>query len=260
MRTSAWLTGTLLLTACGGGIGDGPIDGTKIGNPGANVKVQLSAFSSDENVAKIPLPQALTTGVVVTRAIIGVEELKFVRPQADGTCNLGLLDDDYNLEIESFFVADLVQGLSLPELEISKQDGFCAVGMSLEDAEDMPAGTPLREFLDDARIYVEGARADGTPFVLRSDEVRDLPILLSEVLSFAQDRETYTIAFDVAQWFANVDLDGAVPSGGTIFIDEDNNPGLLAQFDAAVGSSVGLCSDDGKYEVGNCADDGDDDD
>jgi len=254
MRNMGWLAGAVLLAACGVGIGDGPIDGTKTGNPGQNAKVQvqMAAYSSDENVATVPQPQALTTGVVVTRAIIGVEELEFVRPLPDGTCDTAILDDAYALEIHSFFAVDLVQGTALDELEIAKSDGFCAVNMSLEDGEELPAGTPLREFLDDARIYVEGTRADGTPFFVRSKEVRDLPLLLADLLQFQQDRETYTISFDVAQWFADVDLDGAEASGGRILIDRRNNEDVLAQFEASVAGSLGLCRDpdrdDDRYE------------
>ncbi len=262
MKTAAWLVGAGLLAACGGGGIDGPIGGTKIGNPDAAVKVELRAISSDPTVVALPQPNALTTGITLGRVIIGVEELKFVRPQADGTCNILALAEDYHYEIDRFFGAELVQGTGLGEHLIDKTDEFCAVALDLEDAGELPAGTEYREFLNDARIYVEGARKDGTPFVIRSTEVRDLPIEFDTLLSFEKDG-TFTVQYDVAPWFATLDLEGATPSGGQILIDEDNNVALFNQFEAAVASAVGICRDpdrdEPRYGLDECFEEEDDD-
>lgn len=229
---------TLIVAALAAGCG-GPIGGTETGNPDAQVRVQMTAWSSNDEVASIPLSQALTTGVVITRALIGVEEIRLIRALADGTCPVLAVDDD-GIEIERAFVADLLRPETLTPITVPKAAVFCGFRVGLEEGEDLPGGAVLGE----AEILIEGTRSDGTPFELRSDGIGDIRVNRSSPFSFTQDDSLWFVAFDVASWFADVDLDAATPVGGTILIDEENNPAQLAQFEAVIEAAAGTCDDD----------------
>lgn len=240
-----------ILLACGCGFA-----GTETGNPDLQLRMQLAAYTSDPDAVALPTPQALSTGVLVSRAIIGVEEIELVRPRPDGSC------DPYaeGKDIDTFFTADLVRGRPLPEVTLASGESFCAVYLELDDAEELPTGTEHRELLGDARLHVEGSRADGTPFVLRSEAVRELAFVHPSPRTFRGD-ELFLVAFDVARWFAEIDLDALVPEDdGTIRIDERRNTAALRQFEAALAASLGACvdpDDDGRIE--RCEWDDDDD-
>ncbi len=247
MRQASWIVGTMLLVT---GCGDGAVSGTKIGNPTATVQMRTTAWSSDENVATIPQAQALTTGVVVTRAILGIEEIRLIEALPDGTCPLS----DDGPEIERAFTTDLIRGDDLVPITVAKATRFCQVRFKLEEGEDL-VGSEHGTLLGEAEILVEGARQDGTPFELRSREIGDIRIGDGFTsFSFDQDEVRWNLAFDVARWFVNVDLDGGIPSGGTIRIDEDNNRGLLEQFEDAVERGANACEDDEGPADDDCRD------
>jgi len=244
------------LALCAAACGDAAT-GTKIGNPGAQfsqLRVELTAWSSDEAVATIPHPRALTTGVVITRAILGVEELRLVPALPDGTCPL--VDD--GPEIEREFTADLVAGTPLPPIEVPRNDRFCEFRVELEEGADLQ-GTEHGALLGEAELLVEGARGDGTPFVLRTRDIGEIRFRRSTPFTFTADALWY-LAFDVASWFAAVELDAAsVGTDGTIRIDDRENEPLLEQFLAAFEAGTDACDDDDDDRFENDCDDDDDD-
>ncbi len=84
--------------------------------------------------------------------------------------------------------------------------------------------------------------SDGTiiPVVLYSDFAKQvqLPLANGGVTVPSNSSVAITIVFDLNKWFGNLDLTGATVTDGKIVIDSQNNPSLLAAFEANVASNI----------------------
>ncbi len=84
--------------------------------------------------------------------------------------------------------------------------------------------------------------SDGTiiPVVLSSDFAKQvqLPLANGGVTVPSNASVAITIVFDLNKWFGNLDLTGATVTDGKIVIDSQNNPSLLAAFEANVASNI----------------------
>ena len=207
--------------------------GTETGNPSATVQasIGLTAFSSDPSAVSLPADGA-SGGVRLTEAWVSVKQINLVRQ--------AICDGSTEQEIEfTGPVGDLAATGSLLEvLEIPATD-YCRVRIRIDEPED---GAPAE--IAGSSVVLRGTTAAGTPFELRSEERFQL-LLRSRGQPFTIDetRDAILLAFDVKRWFDGVPLDDGTPTGGTIVIDEDSNPGLLAAFQDKVNASLAVYRD-----------------
>lgn len=244
IRTAAAAAVALAAVACeGGGIGGGPGTGTETGNP--DLQMTVTAYSSNKQAIELARSGAPTpeSPVVIDKALMGIEVLTLLRGDQCAATEIPEAEDE---ELENKEVIDLTGAFTVPAREVSPDDRFCGVFVELEDGEEMQH--PRAAELGEARLLIEGRRANGDRFVLQSENVREMVLRTGDAaFTVGGEGETLYLAFDVARWFEGLDLDGASASGGVVRIDEDNNAGLLARFEAqlAGGAAVyGECGED----------------
>jgi hypothetical protein len=138
---------------------------------------------------------------------------------------------------------------ALTDLEVSATN-YCRFEFRWDALRDEGTGAP-GELLD-ASILLQGRRADGTRFVLRSergDEMR----LDARNGSFTVDDLTSAlfVTFDVQDLFDGIDIDGAEVGGdNTIRIEDGENDDLLSIFDDNLADAAKLFDDkDGDGEL-----------
>lgn len=124
------------------------------------------------------------------------------------------------------------------------RDAYCALSSQHARAPaTLPNGAPPE--LADRSLVVIGRRGDDVAFRLGSAAV--VPFTLSAAPpGFAVDDQNHSLilAFDLAAWFANVDLDGiVVDPGDSIRVNATENPDQLAAFEAAIAGSASLHHD-----------------
>ncbi|WP_373048830.1 hypothetical protein [Vulgatibacter sp.] len=239
--TIAWgMAGAVWLAGCG-------VGGTKTGNPDqvvpdvdAEIEVELRAWSSEESVASLPEgQQALTQGAALRRMLLSVYEVRLVEAIADGACS-GAVDGPV---IDGARAIDLLRGEALPPLTVAKKTRFCGLRLSLQPGSFLEERSEEAELLGDASIFIEGSRADGTPFIVHSRGVREILLRSQRAFGFTED-ERWFVAFDAARMFAPVDLEGAEVEGGLILISGYQNYEQLVQFEEVAPRSVNACLDD----------------
>lgn len=195
---------------------------TETGNP---FTAALSAHTTNENAVSL----AEGGDIVIRSAWIGV-----------GDIELELAADCDDAEMETVlpgpFIADLVGEPFRRTLDVPASP-YCRVVVPLEPQPDPELGG--------SSIVIEGMTADGDPFVLRSGvdaelevESRAAPFMLDDVV------DELVLSFDLARWFAGVDVSAAVVGGdGTIRIDDANNEALLDVFEENVEDALELYDD-----------------
>ena len=134
-----------------------------------------------------------------------------------------------------------------------EHDAFCSVGVRLQPSGDpLPAGAPPE--LAGASIVVLGRLPDDTSFVIVSRVDTEYELRASGGrFDMSETDDGVFLGFDVAAWLADLDLASGTPGvDGRIRIDADDNPDLLAAFEARIGSGLELYRDndhDGRPDV-----------
>lgn len=218
--------------------------GTEVGNPVADVRVSLTARSSDATVvlhdsgdAGVPVD-----GVAIEELWVSLGSVRFV------------LDDDCEAErdlrgvLEGPFVADLASAPS-PLASDLPRGRYCSVRASLERAAASDAGAP--EGLEGHSLLLRGHRADGVPFTIRTRDKPDF-VLHGQNRGFSADDASNALflAFDAATWLEGVDLQGAAPNAqGQVVIEPGTEMTRLTTFETNLRRSLALFKDgngDGK--------------
>jgi len=153
---------------------------------------------------------------------------------------------DAKAVVAGSFTVELVKRLATTtetKLEVAR---YCAFEVQLRRTKGRFAGAPSD--LKNASIVVDGRRADGVAFTIRSRLDSTLTLRAVELEGFAlSDAGARWIAgIDIARWFENLDLLEASadsPRGRTVVIDEKSNPELLAKFNANVEQGFALFDD-----------------
>lgn len=119
---------------------------------------------------------------------------------------------------------------------------FCSVELPFQAvaADDTKAPALLRGH----GIVVAGELADGTPFLLQSDQA-PLVRLQGEANGFelSPQAPNALIAFDFATWLEDVDWAAASVDAGRISVDAGSNTDILRAFESQLASGVALYRD-----------------
>jgi hypothetical protein len=213
------------LAACDGG--------TDVGNP---VDVGFEAHDLDDGTGAREA-SAANGRVEVDELWIKVRELR-IRPA--NRCE----DPTVESRLPAPIAIDLIPGMVPADLDdLAVEAGpYCRLDFGWH-YEDGPAGGPPE--LDRHSIVVFGSRADGTPFVIRSDRGDSLS-LDARGGAFGIDDATIGlwIGVDANAWLAGMDFDTAVVGGdGVIRIDDDTNRDLIDLFEDNVAPAIRLYVD-----------------
>lgn len=206
--------------------------GTETGNP-FQVELRADAHSSD--------PEAIAVGaggaVVVSQAWLALDPI-FLFPTFD--C-IGTITD----ESADFGTADhAASGAVLEEFAIDEGEYCRALLPFVRAAAPLPAGAPAE--LEGSSVVITGqVVASGTPFRLISRLERTIDVrTVGQGFALAADRPGLFLGFDVATWFAGVDLATAELDGeGVAVIDDASNPELLSAFEAELAAGIELYRD-----------------
>ncbi len=207
--------------------------GTETGNP-FQVELRADAHSSD--------PAAIAVGeggaVVVSQAWLALDPIAWF---PDFDC-IGSAASD----MPDFGTADhAAAGAVLEEFELV-EGHYCRARLPFVPASaPLPGGAPAE--LEGASVFIAGeVVASGTPFRLVSRLERTIDVRAVGGQSFAlqADQPALFLGFDVATWFAGVDLAGAELDGdGVAVIDDASNPDLLSAFEGDLAAGIELYRD-----------------
>lgn len=230
--------------------------GTETGNPAVPVTIALGARSSDPSVIAI---RSGASGAVVREAWIAFGEPVFLDPGQCGNI------EDLRPPGPTLAATDLAAPDADIDLDVPAKT-YCGMWVPLQGKTpqgELPAAAP--DDLADSSIVVRGERADGTPFLLRHAEQDELEIAaIDGTFDVAALGPALILAFDLADWMRDVDLDAAdVNADGEIVIDPPDNSALHAAFDFRLECSLelyldedenGALDEDVDTLVGRCAD------
>ncbi|MGM0557869.1 MAG: hypothetical protein ACQEVA_15900 [Myxococcota bacterium] len=220
------LAGSLLMASC---------VGTEVGNPqdeNADVSVQFTGVEQ-------PPPNALTlsSGVRIDEAWLVFSEASV---ELASQC-----DEDGEIDVEQPFAVELVGGSELPapNMFTRPQGSYCRFELELDalDAADLPEDVPAE--LVNTSVLVRGARADGTPFELRS--TTDESIAIEGDFAFDRTEESLLVAFALDRWFADAGLD-ALTATDPIVIDDEVNSTVLEIINESIPKSALLIRDENR--------------
>lgn len=221
MRAGAWrfiLVAVLSLA----GIADVAADGQRI-----ELKLTLSARSSDPSAVTLAPQPTSTPATRIDAVWLGIRD---VRLRRIGACSRpaphALADGSFTAEL----VSARLDGL--PGALATDAGRYCSLALGFRRVDNDVTGMP--DALRGATILIQGRRADGTPFVLRSRRVLAprLRSLDRQGIALTDPLTALIISVDLARWFKEVDLSLAEPGepGAPIRIDESNNRALLERF------------------------------
>lgn len=222
--------------------------GTDVGNPPSQVtdtEVTVSLRGVDRGA---PSGLVLATGDEVTEAWVVIDKLRL---RGAESCEGNAAADDVTGPI----VAELVSGRELPSApSFTRQDAsFCRLQVSIRPlGAGEVAGAPAE--LAGTTLLLRGRRADGVPFVLRSDLGQKLQLdARTAPFTGADGQLSLEVRFAIDAWLSAADLAGAelsdVDGVPTIEIDHDRNKDSLEAVEHVLDDSLSLWRDD---------DDGDD--
>ena len=213
--TLRWLSFVVLLWTLG-------CTGTETGNPSLQQSLTLRARSRN--------PADVTFGSGQGRVRVDAAWVVL------GEVSLGECDGHSEPVLEP--VATDLAAAPAPRSFDHERPRYCTVDTGWERAAaHAPAEAPPE--LVDRSLVVIGRRSDDVQFRLGS--TLNLPIHVAAAEPGFELAQPLILAFDLAQWFASVDLDAATVGGdATIRIDANENPTLLAELEASLPASATL--------------------
>ncbi|NUP08026.1 MAG: hypothetical protein HOW73_18425 [Polyangiaceae bacterium] len=219
------------------GLGCGPRGGTDVGN-GVTATFDVSAYKG----AGTDEVSTLSSGARVDAFWISVAGFRLL-PGAGCTGSSG----EGQLTLDGPIVANLAEQDAAPGSsdDVAVDGGeYCRLRASLEQASasDLPPGAPAS--LEGASLYLEGVRADGTPFRLRSKRKVSLQLDAPEGTSFELAGDSHlVVAFDLEEAVASLDLD-TLDGDDEIVIDETIEPQRLTAFEGSLRTAARLFRDE----------------
>jgi hypothetical protein len=219
----------------------GSCTGTEVGNPVADIRVSLTARSSDaELVIGGGGGDAGTTDASATLTIdelwVSLGDVRFV---LDEDCTA---QRDLRGLLEGPFIADLAHAPSPLATDLPR-GRYCSVRVSFERAAANDAGAP--DGLQDHTVLIRGHRADGVPFSIRTRNKPDF-VLHGQNEAFRADEagDALFLAFDAGAWLNGVDLASATPNAdGEVVIEPGGEMALLTTFETNLRRSLALFKD-----------------
>jgi hypothetical protein len=208
------LYAALASNACGGSETAMPIDSSI-------TKIALTAVSTDESAVAVRSDSAALS---VEEAGLSLRELE-IMPCSSDAASIGTRDYPVDLAFDPPALASFESGVS----------DYCGMRLAIAPS---PADDPPE--LASLGLYVRGTRSDGLAFEIRSTLSLDVELLASSGAAFGQH---LAVGFDLAAWFAGVDVDGASPTDGVVLIDASSNTDVLSAFEANSASAVALYVD-----------------
>lgn len=217
----------------------GSCTGTEVGNPVADIRVSLTARSSDAAIVLASEDAARDSGhgaVTIDALWISLGDVRFVR---DDDCTS---ERDLRGMLEGPFIADLAREPSALATDLPR-GRYCSVRVSLERAAARDAGAP--DALEGHSVLVRGHRADGVPFAIRSRAKPDLMLHGQNDVFRAEDADNALfLAFDAGAWLAGIELASATPNAqGEIIIEPGFEMQRLTVFESNVKRALALFKD-----------------
>lgn len=199
--------------------------GTETGNPTLPaVELRVTGFTSDFNAVAVAKPGG--PNITVERAFAALDAIELF------PCASGLPPQRFE-----GIAAELTQK---PPLELGApgtDQHYCSARVALGATAE-----PTLPELDGLSVFVEGTRADGTPFRIASAE----PVTVDLHTNPPNTPFSATgllLGFDFAIWLDGVDLDGATVESSLVTLDATHNVEALAVFEAQGALSPALYDD-----------------
>lgn len=214
-----------------------PTGGTDIGNGIVAVQVDLQGYDG----RAVPRRLDTITGDRIDEAMIAIERLRL----EPGDACADEVEEEEGEEREDDVIgpilADLAgEGVQGGPLGFDVADSaFCELRLDLHASDQ----------LDGAAVRLRGARVDGVPFEVHSEEEGELSLRSrGEPFSLVAGDAAVLLAFDLGAWVEAIDLGSLEPGpDGVIRIAEDSEDdevqAALERFDEAVRASVRLVRD-----------------
>jgi hypothetical protein len=231
MKRYLFLFLVLLFFSCGGT----QLAGTEIGNARVEV-VGVSTGLSRLNA------RSQSSGISIDRATIVLDQLEFRTLEQCQSSSEG------EIEFEGPYVVDLLTNASTPDLGTTQIPitSYCRIELRMAklDPGEVPSGVDSNDPIVDHSLYVTGERGDFTPFIAKIEQDEEFRIENDSGFDLLQsESETLFLAFDLTDWFSQIDLDSADITSGTILIDKDHNSELYDQLKTNVQLSAHLFED-----------------
>jgi hypothetical protein len=207
--------------------------GTDVGNPQDGSEVELDAKGYEStNTSALTLP----SGLRIDAAWISLSQFEFRSSEECAT---------QEAVVEQPILVDVIANRTVTERpRLSVPPGnYCRLDAGfIPWSGDVPDGAP--ESVSGYSVVVEGARADGAEFILRSD--MDMSLILNArngAFALSDGAESLIIGFAVDMWFNENTLDAIDAGDGRIEIGPNSNPSVYNQFNAALRRSAHLYRD-----------------
>lgn len=208
--------------------------GTDVGNPQEGTsEVQLDAKgyqAAESNALTLP------SGLRIDSAWISMSQFEF-RQANDCTASGDV--------VEQPILVDLISNQTVTDRPVfsTPAGDYCRLDVGFVPwTTEVPEGAPAE--IAGYSVVIEGARSDGTEFVVRSDMDMSLQLNAQNgAFGLARGTQSLIIGFAIDEWFNETTLDAIDPDGSEIVIDSANNPSIYGQFNAALRRSGRLFRD-----------------
>ena len=202
--SSGCLLAALAMAGCGGSEEGVPVSSSI-------VTIALTATSTDESRIAV---RSESASLSVVELGLSLRSLSIVPCSPDAAA---IAQRDYPVDLAA-------EPPAQANFESSVK-GYCSVVLDVA-----PSSADEPAVLEGLTVFVRGTRSDAVPFEVRSEF--PLVIDLSSSEGAPIDAHHLALAFDLATWFEEVDVEGATVTDGTAFIDATSNTDVLEAFDA----------------------------
>ena len=217
--------------------------GTETGNPPFQAELSYTAYSSAPSLVAVREP---ASQVVVDSAWLDLDTVALV-----GAGNCGRAEPAQG-SVPALGIGDHASGEQHATRFTLAGGEYCALDLPfvLARPAELQRGAPAD--LERHSIMLAGTLADGTPFALLSAATPRVHLAAdADSFEITEKGAQNLIAFDVAQWLADMNWAEALRVDGAIRISPEDNPALLAQFESNLARGIALYRDadgDGKLD------------
>ncbi len=225
----------LALASCG------PRSGTDVGN-GATVTFDLRGFEDKPNDPEDAQQNSLllTGGTRVDEVWVVVDRFKL---SAKGKCAKDDVPDNDEFDAKGPFVAEILStGVlgSLPMASVPEGE-YCRFEMRLHELSEAEAPASAPSDLVGFAVLMRGERADGTPFMVRTNHPVHFRLDATESSFSVSDGRPFLLGFELSRLVQSLDL--ATLEGDEILVDSMNHAERLKDFDKALRHAPRLFED-----------------
>jgi len=217
------------LGACSGG--------TETGNPPLfKAELSYTAYSGLPTLVGVRAP---SSEVVVDHAWLDLDSVALL---GAGSCAASAPTP---VSLPALGVGDHAAGQHNATSFALRGGEYCALELPfvLAPRAELGAGAPAD--LEHHSIMLAGELADGTPFTLLSTSTPRVRLRAdSGSFEISENHARTLIAFDLAEWLADLNWADATRVDGVIRITSEDNPALLAQFESQLGRGIALYRDE----------------